>query len=75
MGVPYTTEAERRAIKEILDKRNERPLEEEDEEEEEIVLKKKSPLRRTSRDLVVKKKMTRGPQTEERNLVKERNQH
>ena len=53
-GVPYTTEAERRAIKEILNKRNKRPLEEEDEAEEEIVpKKKKSPPRKTSRDLMV----------------------
>ena len=71
-GVPYTMEVERRAIKEILDKRNKRPLAEEDEEEDEIVLKKKKlPPRRTSRDLVAKKKMTGGPQTEGRDLVKE----
>ena len=62
-GVPYTTEAERRAIKEILDKRHKRPLEEEDKEEEMVPKKKKSPLRRTSRDLIAKKKTLGGPQT------------
>ena len=67
MGVLYTTEAERRAIKEILNKRNKRPLQEEGEEEEEMVLKKrKSPLRRTSRDLVVRKKTTEGGATNRR---------
>ena len=65
-GVPYTAEAERRAIKEILNKRHKRPLEEEDEEVEEMVpKKKKSPPRRTSRDLIAKMKTTGGHKSEE----------
>ena len=38
--MPYTTEAEQRAIREITETRK-RPLEEEDEEEEEMTMKKK----------------------------------
>ena len=54
--MPYTMEAEQRAIREIMENRK-RPLEEEGEEEEEMTTKnKKSPLRKTVKDLVAKKK-------------------
>ena len=70
-GVPYTTEAEKRAIKEILNKRHKRLLEEEDEEEEAIMPKKrKSSPRRTSRDLIAKENTTGGPQSDTRDLGK-----
>ena len=60
-GMPYTIEAEQRAIREIMEARK-RPLEEEDEEEEEMTNKKrKSPPRRTSKDLVAKKKTSGEP--------------
>ena len=59
-GMPYTMEAEQRAIREIMETRK-RLLEEEDEDEDEeeeetTMMKKKSPPRRTLKDLVAKKK-------------------
>ena len=55
-GMPYTTEAEKRAIREIMETRK-RPLEKEDEEEEEVTTKNKSPQGRPQKILWLRRRL------------------